>query len=62
MASQLGILYQAKNDRMHVYLDIVKSLAKQFKLVAIILKPRNNVQHANMLAYLVTALEDDLPW
>lgn len=61
MASQFEGLYQVKDDRMSAYWDIIKNLAKQFTSIAISLKPRNDFQHADALAYLVATLEDDSP-
>lgn len=59
--SQFGGLYQVKNDRMSVYLDIIRSLAKQFKPITITSKPRNDIRHVDVLTYLATALEDNSP-
>lgn len=61
MARHIGGLYQAKNNKMSAYLGIVKHNAKQFKSTTIVLKLRLDVMHTNILAYLVAALEDDLP-
>lgn len=61
MASQFEGLYQAKKYPNEHYLDIVRIWAKQFQLMDITLKPRNDFRHANTITYLATALEDDVP-
>lgn len=59
MASQFGSLYLENNNRMSVYLDIIRCLDKQFELVAIFLKPRNDIRHTDELFYLAIDLEND---
>lgn len=59
MDSQFGGLYQAKNDRFSAYLDILKTLVGGFESIYITLKPRNDAQYVDALAYLATTLEDD---
>lgn len=44
---------------MSACLDIARSTAKQFNLVAISLKLINDIRHADVLAYLTVALKDD---
>lgn len=61
MDSLFNGLCQAKNDRLSAYMDIIRSLAKQFDSIAISLKPRNDVRHVDALAYLAAILEDDSP-
>lgn len=50
MASQLGGLYQTKNDRTSAYLDIMRAQAGEFESVDITLKTRNDIQHVDTLA------------
>lgn len=44
---------------MSAYLDVIKSLANQFKLATITLKPKNDARHADTLAYLAAAHENN---
>lgn len=46
---------------MSSYLDVIKIVAATFEFICITLKPRENIQHADALAYLAKALEDDSP-
>lgn len=46
---------------MGMYVNKVKFFAKEFISIAIIQTPRHDVRHADMLAYLATALEVDSP-
>lgn len=61
MASEFGVLYQAKNDRMNEYLDVLNFQGKLYQSIVFILKPRNDVSHADVLTYLVAAIEGDSP-
>lgn len=46
---------------MVAYLDIVRSLGRQFTSLAITQKPRHDVHYADTLAYLAAAVSVDHP-
>lgn len=61
LSSQSRGTYNAKDERMGAYLDIVRSLAHRFTSLIITQKPRNDIRHADALAYLAAAMKVDSP-
>lgn len=61
MANLSDGLYQAKNDKMSAYLDVIKYLVGEFEFIGVTVKPRNDARYVDALAYLATKLEDDSP-
>ena len=61
LASQFSGAYQARESRMASYLGLVKELARKFESISITQKPRNDIRHADSLAYIAAALDDPNP-
>lgn len=61
LASQYGRTYEAKDEGISAYLNVVQSLAHRFISLAIIQKPRYNIRHDSALAYLAVAIQVHSP-
>lgn len=59
MASQFGRTYEANNDIMATYLNIIQDKARYYQL-EVFLKPKNNLRHAE--AYLAATLTGKSFW
>ncbi|KAF5195764.1 hypothetical protein FRX31_014651, partial [Thalictrum thalictroides] len=57
VASQFGVTFEAKDDQMAAYLDLIHREAHKFDSISIIQRSCNDVRHADVLAYLSAAVE-----
>lgn len=60
VANQISGEYQARDERMSIYLLIVQSLLTEFKSTTVEQIGREHNSHANILAKLATALESEV--
>ncbi len=60
VANQISGEYQAKDERMAVYLTIARSLLSKFDSIHVAQIGREHNSHADILAKLATALEMDM--
>ncbi len=60
VANQISGEYQARDERMSVYLTIARTLLAEFDLTHLTQIRREHNSHADILAKLATALESDI--
>ncbi|KAF5199700.1 Rvt_3 domain-containing protein, partial [Thalictrum thalictroides] len=59
IASQFGGTYEARDERMAAYLELIHLAARAFDKISISQRPRNDIRHADALAYLSSAIKMD---